>query len=391
MFKEMAAIRNKEIFDFLDEQKEILLKIYNDKGSQGLRGHNGPYKDQETGIRGQAHLVVLLSNLDRARHEKVHESIVIKLVNDILNSSYRKDKIVFIQRNKPGKDEINGVIGIAWIIEAMSCAVEVYGIESAKHFLSTVEDSLQFDLKRSLWYRPDVCSSKYTNTIDETFNHQLWLAYSLIYSSKVLGAPISSNVRAFFHRLNLNMLVRNDGLIGHQVGVNDTIFNALKHQVKLWRNVFLSLVAKRSLRYKEYGYHLFNMYAFARIENLGFGFLFHQNRGFKKAILFCTKDVLLKSLLINRDRVDFYIRDNDSGLMYNRYGFPYNVSGFEFLYVNKVFNLNCQKILETEYWEAQLNCFGIIDKTNVNKSKIISEDELNLFLRSYELSNVLNS
>jgi hypothetical protein len=385
----MLAISSVEILKFLNKQKEILLAIYTEKGSIGLCGQNGPYKDQETGIRGQAHLIVLLSNLDKACKCRIHESIVIKLVNDILTSPYRNDKVVFIQRNKPGKDQVNGVIGIAWIIEAMSCAVEVYGLEAAREFLSIVEDGLKFDFNRALWYRPDVVSSKHYNTIDETFNHQLWLAYSLIYKSKVLDYPLSSSLSVFFERLNLNMVVGVNGLLKHHVGVNSNMFNIVKHKFKNFKKNFIATATCRSLKYKEYGYHLFNLYAFSRIENLGFGGLFSQNLNFKKILFYCSSNELLRNLMKNQDSGDFYMKDNNSGLIYNRYGYPYNVSGFEFLYVNRVFDIIQNPMTELEYWKAQLRCYDFDENGNTLKLGKVTEDEINLLLRSYELSYVL--
>ena len=380
----MLVINDKEIFNFLDNQKEILLAIYNEKGVLGLCGHNGPYMDKETGVRAQSHLIILLSNLDRVGKNRIYESKVNEIISSIFTSSFRLDQIVFVQRVKPGKDEVNGVIGIAWVIEALCAAYEVYKNNEAKAFLEKVEDNICFNSDRGLWYRPVDLNSKYINTIDETFNHQLWLAYALVYKCTVLEQPLSANLQNFFKRLNGLMNVYRSGLVKHSLQNKSTVKQFLRNILKINKDRLSALIEGKSLKYKEYGYHLFNLYAFARIADLGHSTLFSHIPGFIKAKKYCLNTKLLKELLTNRDSTDFYIRGNNSGMPYNRYGFPYNVAGFEFLYINEVLGLGANKSVLKEYFENQLNCYGI----SANKM-YITEDLSNLLLRSYELSFIL--
>lgn len=377
------------IIKFLEKLKAEILTQYS-RGLENISGHNGPYKDDETGVRAQAHLIVLLSNLDRSIQEKESEGLVRKLVMDLLSSPHRLDVVVFNQRTKSGKDEVNGVIGFAWIMEAMSCAYEVYQNEEAKAFLQTAEDGLRFNNKRCLWYRPVLKDNKYYHTIDETFNHQLWLAYALVYKSAVLKQEVSANVAAFFKRLDSHMRVRSSGMVKHALQNTSTPSLRLRHILKSAKDVLSATLKGKSFKYKEYGYHLFNMYAFARMADLGYESLFTNNPNFVKAKKFCLSDKLYHELLTNRDAEDFYMRGNDSGMPYNRYGLPYNVAGFEFLYVNKVLELGAEDKIEQKYLEAQLNCYGL--KTNGQNSTgdFITEDIVNLMLRSYELSLILH-
>ncbi len=377
------------IIKFLEKLKAEILAQYAN-GIENISGHNGPYKDVETGVRAQAHLIVLLSNLDKSKQSTESKALVGKLVSDLLSSPHRLDTIVFNQRTKPGKDEVNGVIGIAWIMEAMCCAYEVYKNEKAKAFLETAEDGLRFNTKRGLWYRPVLKDNKYYNTIDETFNHQLWLAYALVYKSAVLKQEVSANVATFFKKLNGLMKVQSSGMVKHALENTSTPQLQLRHILKSAKDGLNALLKGKSFKYKEYGYHLFNMFAFARMVDLGYGSLFNTTPAYVKAKKFCLSKTLYQELITNRDGADFYMRGNDSGMPYNRYGLPYNVAGLEFLYVNKAIGLGADESLQQKYFDAQLSCYGMKANENTRTENYITEDLPNLMLRSYELSFILN-
>lgn len=363
----------------------VLAQIHSVKATDSnfLAGHNGPYRDKETEIRGLAHTIALLSNLDYAEHKMKYQDEVAGLVDKLLSSKNRDGYGTFKQRLKPGKDEVNGVIGIAWVIEGLCCAYRTYENEKAKEFLLSIEEELNFDKVRNLWTRPVGKESKYYNTIDETFNHQLWLAYALVYKSCVLNQEPSQNLRLFFKNIEDSFSVYSSGLVVHAIihnrGLKRKVRNLLK-ALRDWQRINLKGQTKK---YKENGYHLFNMYAFARMAHLGYDSLFKNSKKFNTALRYCTSQELWNRLNINEDRKDFYQLDPPSGLPFNRYGFPYNVAGFEFLYVKKVFSLDIDESLAKKYWKTQLSCYGLDE--NADKG-YLTEDRANLLLRAYELS-----
>lgn len=373
------------IIQFLEKQAAEIVARYK-QGVEYISGHNGPYKDVETGVRAQSHLIVLLTNLDKSKGENQYKALVEELVENLLGSKHRLDTIVFNQRTKPGKDEVNGVIGIAWIMEAMCCAYEYYRNEDARIFLSSAEQSLRFNKRRAVWYRPVLEDNKYYHTIDETFNHQLWLAYALVYKSTVLKEELSPEVLSFFKNLDTLMRVHNSGLVKHGLLNVSTVKLRTRHLLKSGRDKLIAILKRKSFTYKEYGYHLFNMYAFARIADLGHVKLFSHSLSFKKAKAFCLSSSLYKELTINKDDGDFYMRGNDSKMPFNRYGMPYNVSGFELIYVDDALQLGMEKDTLEKYYEAQLTCYGLTPSLELNGKEVITEDLPNLMLRSYELS-----
>ncbi len=353
---------------------------------EGIAGVNGPYRDAETGVRAKAHMIALLSNLDRAGNTKQHQQQVEGLVTSLLESEHRLAFSVFEQRKKPGKDEVNGVIGIAWIIEAMCCAYQTYGTKEAKIFLQKIEGELNFNTNRALWTRPVLPDNKYYKTIDETFNHQLWLAYGLVFKAKALGEPLSANVQAYFDNLNRSFKIHNSGLIIHAVHYSSSLKSKVKTMLKSLRDGVQVRLLGKTKKYKENGYHLFNMFAFARMADLGYADLFAANTRFKKALEYTQSSTLLAGLCNNEDEQDFYKIEPFSNLPYNRYGFPYNVAGLEFVYVDKVLDLKVSKKVKECYWESQMKCY---DQGKLEDPVLLTEDVPNLYLRAYELSFVL--
>ena len=131
------------------------------------------------------------------------------------------------------------------------------------------------------------------------------------------------------------------------------------------------------------------MFAFARIKHLGHEDLFINSKKFKKSLSYSSSKKLFNELSSNKEETDYYKISTSSYLKYNRYGFPYNVSGFEFLYLNKVFKLNLEKI-SLNYIDCQLNTYGYNYNSKKFEKNMNTEDEINLLLRVYELSYYIN-
>ena len=355
--------------------------------SEFENGHNGPYKDEETDVRKLAHLLVLYSNIIKSNLLPDRNDLKprLKLILDqLLNNENYKSGAYFRCRIKPGKDEVNGVIGVAWVIEGLCAAYEVLEDQNILIFLNEIINGIKFNKERGLWERPTYIDSNKSG-IDETFNHQLWLAYALVYYYKVAKKEVSIDLKNFFSNLDKHLNTHQDGLIKHAIENKNGSKNKLKNYLKKWKISLESMLKGKSTRYKENGYHLFNMYAFSRISNLGFDNLFWNSINFQKTLKYVSSKKLLEELISNKERKDYYSISTPSFLKYNRYGFPYNVAGFEFLYVDKVFKLKLE-YLSGKYLNNQLQVYGYSIESNKFKENIQSEDELNLFLRSYELS-----
>ena len=355
--------------------KELIRKVENyiiKNFKKNNPGHNGPYRDNETFIRSNAHMICFLSNID-PDFKYIEE--VRFLVKQIFESQHKLDNYFFRNRSKKGKDEVNGVIGIAWIIEAVSISAIKYDFNDSKDFLLNIEEKIPFDNERCLWLAPSSSNSKKWK-IDNNFNHQLWLAYALILKSKALKQDLSKNILLFFKKINKNLETRRSGLIVHSVRNN----NKIKSILKDIRDTTICIYKNKSKSYKENGYHLFNLFAFARIKQEGFFYLFENSKEFKKALNYCNSQRLYSSLNKNNEKRDFYELSPPSMLEFNRYGIPYNVSGLEYLLIKDIF-----KLIDNEGGNKLIeNQLSSYDLDNLENSH--TEDFVNFILRTYEIT-----
>lgn len=372
---------------------EVFKKIdYSVQKNKLDNGVNGPYKDNETNVRKYAHLLVLYSNVIKSNLFSNSEDLKPRLnliLKKLLNNPNYKSGAYFKSRTNTKKDEVNGVIGVAWVIEGLCASYEILKDEKILSFLNVVVSSIKFDNNRMLWERP-THNINNKSGIDETFNHQLWLAYSFIYYSKVSNKNISNDVRNFFKNLENHLNIHKEGLIKHALENRLGLKNIFKTIIKKFIIFFRSVANNTTTKYKENGYHLFNMFAFARIKFLGHEDLFINSKKFKMSLSYSSSEKLFKELSSNKEETDFYKISTSSTLNYNRYGFPYNVSGFEFLYLNKIFKLNLEKI-SLNYIDCQLKTYGYNYNSKKFEKKMNTEDEINLLLRVYELSFYINN
>ncbi len=377
------------INDFLKKSFEKIDDLL--VNNQLPNGHNGPYRDNETDVRKTAHLMVFYANVIKSNLYSDSTQIRNQLVNfknSLINNSNYKGGAYFRCRIKPGKDEVNGVIGIAWVIEGLCASYEVLQDDEILVFLDKIVKSLKFNKLRSLWERP--VNSKLDKTgVDETYNHQLWLGYALVYYAKVSRTELLEEVKSFFFNVDIHLNVRKSGLIVHGLKNKTTLKNKVKTILKDFKIYVLSKKNKTTTAYKENGYHLFSVFAFARIKDLGFENLFSSSLKVQKAVSYASNKELYAFLTSNKEETDYYAIKTTSNLENNRYGFPYNVSGFEFVYINLIFNLKTAS-LGKKYFDKQLEVLGFTKQNNYFTNDTLTEDSINLFLRVYELSYCLN-
>lgn len=139
-----------------------------------------------------------------------------------------------IWRTSPDRDEHNGVIGLAWIIEALTI-LRKFG-DSA--FNGRIEQlSALFEEKDGIFY--------YNKVIDLTYNHQLWANYALSFSNN--RTPIICEPKRY-----QDGLIYHDSAIGYKGIHLKTALGQYKRRIESPRS---------ALREKSFGYHMFNTYA----------------------------------------------------------------------------------------------------------------------------------
>lgn len=320
-------------------------------------GHNGPYYDIESPVRNTAHWLVTYSINYMQSKDPELRNIIQYLCNYLCQTNFIKYK-TFIHRQK--KDWANGVIGQAWVIEALNIANKILHSDDITDFLKKIGDSFTFNKGVSAWSRVNPRDGK--EAVDYTLNHQLWYAAALMESF-----PESKyQVDEFLNVLNYGAFrVRNDGLICHLMYSKSVKGKLLKFRYRILEKRNYSAVLE-----KELGYHLFNLYPLARLYKHLPDHDFFNNASFLKSLNFIFSESFSQRLLNNK------------------YSYPYNSPAFEFPLVFDTFKHLLPGTVAVKGKEIEKQMMGLmLEKTFINKSSILSKncpDPLTLTARVYE-------
>lgn len=341
-----------------------------------LCGSNGPYDDNETHIRNLSHLVVITS-IEIIRYGQTQNiEILGRMGEDLLS---QKDVRGFYKmREKSGKDECNGVIGYAWLIEALVYLTKTLKDRRFVEEAGRLAKLHHFNSKIGLWGRPGYGDD--VNALDYTLNHQLWYAASLCELNEILAdSGIKKELDGFQKNLYTNFLTAKSGRISHSIYRRISFSESLKYKIKLLIDRINEKAGRPSMAYKEEGYHLFNIMALARIYYHYPQWSFFDSDKFDAAIGYINGSHFQKGLLDNKIGLDKSFVNGiseESEKKVNIYGYPYNVPGFEILYINKIMPCKIEKTVVKECMEKQiqltmdkkLNQFGLMchDKNTIN-------------------------
>ena len=305
-------------------------------------GNNGPYYNDETNVRNMAHWCVTFSKYYEKTSDEKYLSAVKLLADAILDSEHYNGNGVYKCRDEKSSDEVNGVIGAAWIIEGL---IHAYEITKDERYLDRSYDmfvAVPFNEDLAIWNRINTKGKKLS--VDATFNHQLWFAAAgaMIYAYKKDDA-IAKNLDAFIAKLSNNITIRKDGRIGHftmndqnakLVGCVGRIYRDLKNDV-------LEILCKPSLAYKEAGYHAFNLYGFAILkEYYSKEIPFLNTTKFRKSLDYIRRESYV-DILVSADRkLDATKVKSKLNKEFNLFSFSYNSPAFELPMIYKTFSLH---------------------------------------------------
>lgn len=376
-----------------------LVKILEDLGQRHLLildehghipgGHNGPYYDKETPVRNTAHWATTFAYLYSKTKREDYFKAVEKCADYLMSEAARPMQASYYCRTNVKKDLSNGTIGQAWAIEGL---VAAYKVTKQQAYLETAREVFllhPFDERYKLWKVVNVDGS--IRQFDMTFNHQLWLAASgAILLSELPDAEIKRQCQMFFDALPTMLRIYKSGLIKHGVLNNVTLIDNVRNIFDWSTYTQKSLISGKNMLYKENGYHLFNIYAFAIIKQY-FGDipLFKMDK-FKQALSYCFSPSL-------HDTLEKQSRSRDINKMpkvttdkINIYGYSYNAPGFELPYIAKVFNseLPEHSALISEVAKKQLEYTYNEQQQSFNMQ---TEDQATLDARVYEYVRFLNT
>lgn len=303
-------------------------------------GHNGPYGDPETPVRNLCHWISAYSLLFKLTNTEEYRQELLRLTKALLNTPQFKPHGLNYAFRNGSKDKCNGLIGPAWLIEALCEAHSVLEdkklIDEAKRIYSIHP----FSNNTGLWKRIEINGKNLKE--DPTFNHQLWFAMSacLIYrqsnSNKILG-----NINTFLNNLDKNLDLMEDGIIYHpitriharELKKNNNLYSRLRNLLKtlithkslggisyiLSPPSAISPSLKASIREKSIGYHFFNTYAFSVMNEIIPHHPFWASKKLDKILSVFEKQETLDKIF------------------QNKYSFPYNPPGYEATFTAHVF------------------------------------------------------
>lgn len=376
---------NKIIEEIAEKFHEELMNLGYIEG-----GHNGPYNHEETPVRNTSHWILTFSYLYKTTKNRKFYNAVRKCANYLLSNEARPMNAAFHCRKNRSADFSNGLIGQAWAIEGL---VEAYKITNDSQYINCALDVFHlhpFSPIDGLWKIVNVDGS--IKGFDMTFNHQLWFAaagtelFKVTYDEKIFN-----ELNVFFERITQNLEFYKNGLIRHLIEPKKTLYNKMKYFGKKIYNQKLNILDKKTMKYKEIGYHCFNLYAFAIIKNNGFQLQLFDSNKFTNSIKYMLSGEYIKGLLDTHHEKDIVMPKLLTKVNVNRYGYAYNAPGFEVPYIILTFKdkINDQNIDEIiNYFITKQ--FQYTFDSSLNTFSKNTEDPKTLTSRIYEITRYLN-
>lgn len=352
-------------------------------GEQILGGHNGPYYDYEVPIRNISHWICMFSKYYDLTGRSLYRSAV-EILSDVYNDPHSfQDGHSCVCRIKCGKDKTNGVMGQAWVIEGLLACAKTLGDDTFYHKAVTLFQVQRFDWKYGLWSVVETDGRDLG--FDITFNHQLWFAAA---GSEIISyrfnEEIDRQIKRFLECSNKFFCVHSNGLIFH--------FLKYTPNIRQWRWFWRTYRdAERgldhgtpSLVYKEEGYHLFSVYAFAILSKVYGDNPFFQTEKVKSSIAYAFDERFLRRLSSVDSSLDNTHIAKNTNKNINAYGYPYNSPAFELPYIEQAFGDGSHGVLIEYLLSEQFRLTYDKDEKQFSNN---TEDVDTLNARLYELVN----
>jgi hypothetical protein len=302
----------KNIEMLLIDSAYAALEILKNNDGRMISGHNGLYIDPETSVRNTSHWLLVFAKAYELSKDQAFIEAVCQCANYLLLDCNFPHSYTYFCRVKKGKDKCNGLIGQAWVIEALAKSHSL--LDDPRYIKRAIEcfNLHPQQINTGLWERIEITGEKLG--LDCTFNHQLWfcMAGTLIMSH---SDEVEKKVHVFLDNFNNNLVLRGNGRIGHQIYL-DFYRSKIKPNIR----AFIRKGWKADNIEKEIGYHAFNTYALSVIKSK-----------MPDHALWKNTDVIQ---LIDYLASDEYVNNIGS----SKYGFPYNPPGIEVAYTFQVFS-----------------------------------------------------
>ena len=329
--------------DLLIKAAYISLKKQNSDGSMPP-GHNGPYCHPETPVRNTAHWLFTFSSIYEKTGDIIWKTACDKAVSYLMSKKSRPNGTTFHCRNQPNRDACNGLIGQAWVIEALVKAAEVLNNTDCMNLAEETFLLHPFNKRIGIWKRVEVDGN--VLSYDGTFNHQLWFsaAGSLLTNNSIA----QERAKLFLHKIAQTFITYPDNIIFHSSPMGSLLsyFPETYHFIQQAIRILKIPKRKKTLYLKSVGYHAFNLYAFAILK-----------KQLPNEALWNSKDI---EAILAAYQLPNFIKE----LEHSQYGFHYNLSGIE------------QAFAVETFWDNQSEAERLINlqfkKTYYNEENLFS-------------------
>ncbi len=289
-----------------------------------IAGCNGPYVCRDTPVRNTAHWLITYSYLWKISGDARYRDIALRFGQYLLDEQAKSASGAIRCVDDPkAADSTNGLIGLAWTIEALVYAYDVFRDGRYLDCAVSIFRSQQHDSRTGFWERVDPDGRRLG--YDYTLNHQVWfcLAGLLILQHRPDG-EISRSASRFLKAVSTEYFgIHPDGLIRHY------------GRMTRFRREFAVLYAKQYVKYaglrlgvfdpkkvdlvtQERGYQHFELFGYARIRLLRPDEPLFETEAFRKAVALGTDMERMNELL-----------GTGSPETMNPYAYGYNAPAFE--------------------------------------------------------------
>jgi len=342
----------KEFKVSLQHADKYFIKLSDDKWfSPG--GNNGPHFAIESPVRNTCHWIVALLIGYKLFNDKELLTKSQKLGRWLLESNNFYRQGCYVMRQTKSTDCVNGVIGPAWVLEALARLKRYADNQLAMDRAESIIKTLEYNAKEGGWCRYDPFVGKFS--VDYTYDHQAWLAAALNDCGQ------RDDVESFIDSLSAG---------SYEVDASGRIFHLLKTNSLKGRLLAYRYKKKsRLVEDVEIGYHLYCLYPLARLAMAYSEHDFFSSSKIKSSLKYCTFD-------------------NISKMERSRYGFTYNAPGLELPMIYSVFGdqMPIGKDEVFAVYKRQLEITGDFDsKLHVNNNP----DPMTMVARIYELAMFL--
>jgi hypothetical protein len=319
--------------------RELLWHVIQ-QSQQVEAGHNGPWRNPATPVRNSAHWLITLAWAYEQTGYDHYLHRVAQLAEYLISRDARPAGYAFECFTSHPSSRANGLIGQAWVMEALIRATETTGDSCYLQIAREVWLQHAFDEGFSLWHglEPDGA----VQPVHHTLNQQVWFAAMGARLATPAHPEIQQRVRQFMQTVEHHIKLYPSGLLGMHIAMASNErsgWQVAGLRLRLWLRRWLR--PSRSYPYFDdltcsVGYHAFTLYGFGLLRESMPEHPFWQSPKLQKALQ-CSCSAAYKRALRR-----------------NPFAMGYNPAGFEVPYVLTVFQvLEPPRLIEEAQWWLQ--------------------------------------